>query len=212
MVLAAALAETDRADQLRRLVADVRPTIEAAEEQWECAAAPGIARLRTVEGRLAHRDGDLVTARSTLRHAVDLARTFGETPGLVTALTALADVELDSRDRVVARAALSQAREVVDTEPVLPHIVARLEVVEQRAGRAVAQNARRAGAFVEDLTDREHAILRALTSDATQREIGASMYLSINTVKGYTKILYRKLGVVTRQDAVRQARALGLIA
>jgi LuxR family transcriptional regulator, maltose regulon positive regulatory protein len=49
------------------------------------------------------------------------------------------------------------------------------------------------------------------TSDATQREIGASLYLSINTVKGYTKVLYRRLGVVTRQDAVRRARALGLI-
>jgi LuxR family maltose regulon positive regulatory protein len=54
-------------------------------------------------------------------------------------------------------------------------------------------------------------VLRALTSDATQREIGAALYLSINTVNGYTKALYRKLGVVTRQDAVRQARELGLI-
>ena len=54
-------------------------------------------------------------------------------------------------------------------------------------------------------------MLRALTGDATQREIGAALYLSINTVKGYTKVLYRKLGVATRQDAVRGARALGLL-
>ena len=54
-------------------------------------------------------------------------------------------------------------------------------------------------------------MLRALAGDATQREIAASLYLSINTVKGYTKILYRKLGVSTRQEAVRQARALGLL-
>jgi LuxR family maltose regulon positive regulatory protein len=71
--------------------------------------------------------------------------------------------------------------------------------------------ARRHGILIEDLTDRERTVLRALTSDATQREIGAAMFLSVNTVKGYTKILYRKLGVVTRQDAVRQGRALGLI-
>ena len=37
------------------------------------------------------------------------------------------------------------------------------------------------------------------------------MYLSINTVKGYTKSLYRKLGVVTRADAVRRGQELGLI-
>jgi LuxR family transcriptional regulator, maltose regulon positive regulatory protein len=37
------------------------------------------------------------------------------------------------------------------------------------------------------------------------------MYLSINTVKGYTKSLYRKLDVVTRADAVRRGHELGLI-
>lgn len=45
----------------------------------------------------------------------------------------------------------------------------------------------------------------------TSREIGAELYLSINTVKGYTKSLYRKLGVVTRADAVARGRDLGII-
>ena len=35
--------------------------------------------------------------------------------------------------------------------------------------------------------------------------------ISLNTVKGYTKSLYRKLGVSGREDAVVQARALGLV-
>jgi LuxR family maltose regulon positive regulatory protein len=126
-------------------------------------------------------------------------------------LIALAGVELDDRDRAAAREALLEAREIVDTEPVLPHFVRLLEDMERRAGRRAVQVARRTGVLIEELTDREQAVLRALTSDATQREIGAALYLSINTVKGYTKVLYRKLGVVTRQDAVRQARALGLI-
>jgi LuxR family transcriptional regulator, maltose regulon positive regulatory protein len=37
------------------------------------------------------------------------------------------------------------------------------------------------------------------------------MYLSINTVKGYTKSLYRKFGVITRADAVGRGHELGLI-
>jgi LuxR family maltose regulon positive regulatory protein len=37
------------------------------------------------------------------------------------------------------------------------------------------------------------------------------MYLSINTVKGYTKSLYRKLGVVSRSEAVRRGHELGLV-
>ena len=35
--------------------------------------------------------------------------------------------------------------------------------------------------------------------------------ISLNTVKGYTKSLYRKLGVSGREDAVAEARALGLV-
>ena len=142
---------------------------------------------------------------------MDLARTFGEAPGLVIALTSLAEVELDSHHRGAARTAVSEARDVVDNSPVLPRYVDRLEAVEQRAGRSAVHEAQRSGALVEALTDRERAVLRALSGDATPREIGAELYLSINTVKGYTKVLYRKLGVVSRQDAVRRGRALGLL-
>ena len=33
----------------------------------------------------------------------------------------------------------------------------------------------------------------------------------MNTVKGYTKCLYRKLGVAGRTEAVHRARELGLV-
>ena len=64
--------------------------------------------------------------------------------------------------------------------------------------------------LVEDLTERELSILRMLTGTANQREIGAALFLSINTVKGYAKSLYRKLDVTTRQEAVERGRALSL--
>jgi LuxR family maltose regulon positive regulatory protein len=63
----------------------------------------------------------------------------------------------------------------------------------------------------EDLTDREISILRALAGPLSQREIGRELYLSINTVKGYTKSLYRKLSVSSRGDAVERSRELGII-
>jgi LuxR family maltose regulon positive regulatory protein len=209
--LATVLAETGRTDRLRRLLAEVAPTVRAAEDRWGDSTAPGVARLRTIEGVLAHRDRDLARASALLRRAVDLARTYGEPLGLVTALTALAEVELDGDDRPAARMTLAEARDVVDNEAVTPLAVRRLDAVELRAGRAAVREARRGGALVEELTDREQAILRALSGNATQREIGSALHLSINTVKGYTKILYRKLGVGSREDAVREGRALGLI-
>jgi LuxR family maltose regulon positive regulatory protein len=93
----------------------------------------------------------------------------------------------------------------------MPHFVRTLERLEQRAGRPPDGHTRRTPVLVEELTDREQAVLTALAGEATQREIGASLHLSINTVKGYTKVLYRKLGVSTRHEAVRQARSLGLL-
>ncbi len=59
------------------------------------------------------------------------------------------------------------------------------------AVRAAAQK----GALFEELTDRELSILRMLPGTASQREIGAALFLSINTVKAYNKSLYRKLDV-----------------
>jgi LuxR family maltose regulon positive regulatory protein len=50
-----------------------------------------------------------------------------------------------------------------------------------------------------------------LPGSATQREIGAALFLSVNTVKGYTKSLCRKLEVPTRTAAVERARDLGLL-
>ncbi|MHA6779570.1 response regulator transcription factor [Pseudonocardia saturnea] len=76
----------------------------------------------------------------------------------------------------------------------------------RRAPRVRA--ASRSGALAEELTDREMSILRALTGSATQREIGAALFLSVNTVKAYNRSLHRTLDV---QDAVRAARRLGLI-
>jgi LuxR family maltose regulon positive regulatory protein len=73
------------------------------------------------------------------------------------------------------------------------------------------QTARAEGSLYEELTDRELAILRALRGPLTAREIGGQLYLSVNTVKGYSKSLYRKLGVVSRPDAVRRGHQLGLI-
>jgi Bacterial regulatory proteins, luxR family len=47
-----------------------------------------------------------------------------------------------------------------------------------------------------------------LSGSANQREIGNALFLSINTVKGYPKSLFRKLDVTTRREAVEPAREL----
>jgi LuxR family maltose regulon positive regulatory protein len=146
-----------------------------------------------------------------LSRAARFADIAGQPSYLIIGHLFTADAELGAGDRAAARTTLVRAREVADNEPVAPFLHGWLEDAENRIGRSAAQAAATAGRLAEELTDRELSILRILPGNATQREIGAALFLSINTVKAYNKSLYRKLGVGGRQDAVRVARRLGLI-
>lgn len=68
-----------------------------------------------------------------------------------------------------------------------------------------------ARAVDEGLSERELGVLRLLATNLTQREIGAQLYLSLNTVKSHTRSIFRKLGVSSRDQAVARARELELI-
>jgi ATP/maltotriose-dependent transcriptional regulator MalT len=210
-VLAQALFDSGHLEDAGRLCAGTASAVREVERAWGDAPAPGIARLHLVRGRLAAQAGDVPTSLTCLRRAVSQSRTWANPSQLVTALTSLAGAELAGGDRAAARAALAEAREAADSDPLWPAVRRDLDAAEARIGRGAARAARRAGVLVEELTDRELSILRMLPGSASQREIGAAMFLSINTVKGYTKSLYRKLDVATRQDAVVRARDLGLI-
>jgi len=65
--------------------------------------------------------------------------------------------------------------------------------------------------LIEPLSDRELTVLRYLTSRLDATEIADALYISVNTVRSHIKAIYRKLGVATRADAVRQGQSLGLI-
>lgn len=68
-----------------------------------------------------------------------------------------------------------------------------------------------AGATVT-LSDRERELLPLLAGTLSQREIGAVLHLSLNTVKTHSRLLYRKLGACSRAGAVQRARLIGLLA
>jgi LuxR family maltose regulon positive regulatory protein len=195
----------------REVCAEVAAAADAVQDAWGDAAAASVTWLRLVAGRLAHRGGDLALARSHLRRAVQLAEVWGRDVELVRALSSLAQTELAAGDRSAAREAATRAREVADAAPIRRLAAAELQAVETRLGRGAVRAARRLGRLHEDLTDRELSVLRALSGPASQREVGAALFLSVNTVKGYTKSLYRKLGASSRREAVEQGRALGLI-
>jgi LuxR family transcriptional regulator, maltose regulon positive regulatory protein len=65
--------------------------------------------------------------------------------------------------------------------------------------------------LLEPLSEREREVLRYLPTMLSNAEIAGELFVSVNTVKSHVKSIYRKLGAVRRQDAVRRARQLRLI-
>ncbi|OEJ28614.1 helix-turn-helix transcriptional regulator [Streptomyces agglomeratus] len=64
---------------------------------------------------------------------------------------------------------------------------------------------------VEELSGREHDVLRRLAQMMSTEEIADDLHVSVNTVKTHLKGVYRKLAVSRRTDAVRRARELRLL-
>jgi LuxR family transcriptional regulator, maltose regulon positive regulatory protein len=64
---------------------------------------------------------------------------------------------------------------------------------------------------VELLSDREVEVLGHLAAMMTAAEIGAEMFVSVNTVKSHLKSIYRKLGVSSRRQAVARGVELGFV-
>jgi DNA-binding CsgD family transcriptional regulator len=61
------------------------------------------------------------------------------------------------------------------------------------------------------LSDRERAVLRALSGPLTVREIAAELNVSHNTVKTHVRSVFRKLGAHDRAGAVARGAAAGLV-
>ncbi|MCD4672630.1 MAG: response regulator transcription factor [Anaerolineaceae bacterium] len=65
--------------------------------------------------------------------------------------------------------------------------------------------------LIEPLSAREREVLTLIDQGLTNREIADRLTVAVSTVKTHINNIYGKLGVRTRIQAIKQARALGLI-
>ncbi len=63
----------------------------------------------------------------------------------------------------------------------------------------------------EPLSPREFEILRLIDQGLSNREIGARLFLALDTVKGHNRRIFDKLQVQRRTEAIARARELGLL-
>lgn len=183
----------------------------AAARAIDIAAQHGLGDLaqtalaHSVVARTTDKADDAVTAA---RRGVELARRSPERITYAYALASGGDV-LCHHDHPGGADLIAEARRVIGLCPdpgIAGRYLARVEARHQLgAPQPVAPE------LVEDLTDRELAVLRYLPSDMSQREIANELYVSLNTVKTHCRAIYRKLGTGERKAAVQTARDVGLL-
>jgi LuxR family maltose regulon positive regulatory protein len=154
------------------------------------------------------RPGD---AAGEAERGVELARRGAGLVERCYATLQLAGIRQRQDDLEAARTLVAESRRMLDgcADPgMLAGLVA---AAERSVAPATPRRPAHLPAPGEDLTERELDVLRLLPSGMTQREIGATLFLSENTVKTHTRGVYRKLAASTRDEAVANARAAGLL-
>jgi LuxR family maltose regulon positive regulatory protein len=152
--------------------------------------------------------GDRAAARLSLAPVVALLPRTTAIPWLSILLEILCGrVALAVDDVPLAETLLVQARRELARYPdagVLPHLLTR----EERALEAVRGGA---GVLIEPLTEAELRVLDLAPTHLTLEEIGRNLSISRNTVKTHLKVIYGKLNVGSRGEAVERAHAIGLL-
>ncbi|MFC1878998.1 LuxR C-terminal-related transcriptional regulator [Chloroflexota bacterium] len=65
--------------------------------------------------------------------------------------------------------------------------------------------------LAEALSPRELEVLRLLDTSLSSRQIAEQLVISVNTTRTHTRVIYEKLGVHKRMEAIERGRELGLL-
>ena len=159
--------------------------------------------------RLAAHRGDLNETNRQLTQAMRArpSLTFALPYLAVRARLQLAKVHWAIADQMTARHLLLEIDDILVHRPALGTLVE--QVAEFRS--TVTSAAQAGAAHASPLTPAELRLLPYLQTHLNIREIAARLFISRNTVNSEVTSIYRKLGVSSRSDAVRQATTIGLL-
>ena len=165
-------------------------------------ASAALGAVHAAEGSSAKAEHELATAAEFL--AADAANVHHAWLLLLLTRTRILRGRLHE-----AETTFVAARQVLEDLPdagFLPTLATEVERELADAGERVAS-----GALLDAPSPAEMSVLQLLTTDLSVREIGLQLFLSPNTIRTHMRVLYRKLGVHTRKDAVARATEVGLL-
>ena len=92
-------------------------------------------------------------------------------------------------------------------------LLAAFQHVTKDEGRttALSSSVVSSSSLVEPLSQRELEVLRLIAQGLSNQEIGDRLFLALNTVKGHNRVIFAKLQVQNRTEAVARARELDLL-
>jgi LuxR family maltose regulon positive regulatory protein len=173
---------------------------------------PFSATAHIVTGRVQARQGARNEASAQIERGIQLAERVNAWHVQTYGVLGLAEISHSAHEPAAARRLLARARAIVGTLRDADAVAgARIEQTERALRLRPVRETGADGAPYWELSERELAVLRLLASKLSQREIAGELYVSFNTVKTHTRAIFRKLGVVSRAEAVERARELGLI-
>jgi LuxR family maltose regulon positive regulatory protein len=95
---------------------------------------------------------------------------------------------------------------------IAPHLSAYLEKLGAAFPSRTSENpTSKTQNLVEPLSERELQVLRLIAQGLSNQEICDRLFLALSTVKGHSRIIFDKLEVHNRTQAVARARELGLL-
>ena len=203
-----ALLDCERQDwnAVARGLHTARQMIEAGAlgEYWMTAG------VELANGLASEQENDLARAEMSMARSLVLYRRGRAPVETANALLCLARVHRRQGHDAVADDEIDEAAMLVRSCPDPGPKIQRL-LAQARAHASPSARGPAALSGAEELSEAEVRVLRLLASELTQREIGAELYVSFNTIKSHTRSIFRKLGAASREQAVARARELELI-
>jgi LuxR family maltose regulon positive regulatory protein len=201
--LAMIAAERAERSEVEQRVAGARVLAErqALGEHWVTVM------VHYAAGEQARARRDLQMARAETEHGLNIARRGGLRLDTVYGLLSLAQIADEAGAPAEARDLRARARRQLAACPNPGFLASRVLA----AGAPDPGSSPTDADSIDELSERELAVLRLLSSQLSLREIGNELYVSLNTVKTHSRNIYAKLRVSSREQAVVRARQLGLL-
>jgi LuxR family maltose regulon positive regulatory protein len=172
--------------------------LKAAEEGGRMGS---VIEILVLQALAYHAQGDLPAALLPLQHALALA----EPEGYVRMF-------LDEGSSMLQLVREASAREIMPRQG-LPNYTGKLlaafeaekQKIEAKPDLPPAQP------LSDPLSQRELNILQLIAQGLSNREIGERLFLALDTIKGHNRVIFDKLQVQSRTEAIARARELGLL-